>query len=203
VLKLSVLVVSALLFFVSCESIDTHYTHLGIDLDGQNAVDIPKGYKSYTLFINPSYTYNQSQTTEKINALGHHFKKFSDSIGDNNIAVWCGSRNKDKYTLYISRSKQYADKFKLDYNGSPFVIFTDENPDTIAPGKDSHVIILSFANMDVDRIIYVLNAVERKIRQGESNIKFTYYKHLTISASNNLDSFVKDILLALAGKSTQ
>jgi hypothetical protein len=176
-------------------------THLGIEIDDLKS-SIPDGYKTYALFINPSHEYNNKHLNDKIFILSKVFKNFGESIGEKNLAVWCGiiDDNLQKAHFNVSQSKYYADKFTLNYNEGPYVILTDVSPDSISGifPKNGHVMILSFSNIHPDRIVTVLNEVEKRLRGGKGGIKITYYTQIAISRYRDYLDFVKEVLEILS-----
>lgn len=89
--------------------------------------EIPAGYKTYTLFIATSYSYVKRTPKKDMADLKGVIKKFGESIGEGNLAVWAGNPEED--SLNVEIGKTYADRvhkwygLKLDYNDGPFLIF--------------------------------------------------------------------------------
>jgi hypothetical protein len=83
---------------------------------------VPKGYKTYVLFLIPSTEWLDRERLEEIEKLFVHFKRFGESIGDRNAAIWFYKGQSAK--VDVNRCKNYCDAFKLNYNDGPTLFFS-------------------------------------------------------------------------------
>jgi hypothetical protein len=183
---------------------------------------IPKGYKSYTLFLIPSSDWDKDSTRQIVEKMSSNFRNFGESIGSDNLAVWfvifisdmgkLGHHtfydiwpDKEKLSLYEEfqtdyiRSKEYCDKYNLSYNDGPYVVFTTKHPDRATLND---LIILQLNNIRPNRFILLLNDLEQGIRRNEINKKTktlkikNYYEILYKVISSNAE-FMKQVALKI------
>jgi hypothetical protein len=173
-----------------------NFTHLGIALQDQNQ-QLPNGFNNYILFISPSHTYVEKSSQEKLNNLGKAFLNFKKYIGQNNLAVWCGSINKNKFNFNVSLSKYYADRFGLNYNDGPYIIITNVNPSHEDRNTEKPYYI-SFSSINPERIIVILNDVEQQLRTQQTINQRELYlsekKQFIYSNADAAKTFVNDIV---------
>ena len=201
-----VLVGFAAIFAVSCiQKIDD--TPLYWRPDEAAGTKIPDGYKYYTLLINTSVEYRDTSREETLQKLKDIFEEFGAAIGDNNLAVWMSEPG--SIELSVSLGKYYADLvsthsgLELEYSNGPFLVLTEFNPDDFesrVPADSGDVMAISFAGVQPDRVIDVLNHVEARIRRNEVRLGdvdlFIFWTKLKSWWSE--DEVVKDILLTFA-----
>lgn len=187
---------------ISChsDSPGQKYTHIGFETNDPSQI-INDECLSYTLFISTSHSYSddtgKNYTNKKAIKLGEIFERFSESIGKNNCAIWCGQKISGNYSLNVELGKYYADKFRLSYNNGPFVILTKINPTIKNSMINERSLVLSFSNVNSNRIITVLNELERKIRTrqpSDAELQLALYKEIIFSQFENHEDFVKEVL---------
>lgn len=184
-----------LLFIVSCAGPSSNFTHLGTSLRDQKQ-KIPDGFAHYILFISPSHAYVDNNSEDKINILGKAFMNFKKDIGDDNYALWCGPIINKKYKFNVSLSKYFADKYKLDYNDGPFIVITNINPDK-NDRTGEEVYFIYFSNINPERIVVILNEVERELRTKQNISPHIYdvmYRQIIYSKYNSVKSFISDLV---------
>lgn len=198
---LPVKILIILLLLSSCSNPEKHYTHIGFQHNEKLQV-VDHDCNTYIMFFSPSYKYSNDLDKSKINELSNEFDRFSKSIYDNNCAIWCGENSSGRYIFNVALSKYYADIFDLNYNGGPYIVLLNKNPTTNSFIYDSKAIIVGFEQINPERIIRVLNELEKSVRtQKYGELKFTIYNEIFLSKFDNLKQFIREILLALAQNS--
>ncbi len=179
--------------------------------DADGSAQIPSGYDYYTLFINTSHTYANNESDKKLDTLERNFKRFGDSIGDRNLAVWVNEPGSK--SLSVARGKYYADLLSswpgvsLEYSDGPFVVITDLHPSkfTVPKGEspdDPIVISISLGDITAARTIEVLNYVESRIRRDDVSPTKTRLNVWWVRLAGYWDEtefrdFMKDVTIAL------
>jgi len=96
---------------------------------------IPKGYKSWTLFLVCSPEWLLPQNKDRLTDLYHQFRAFGRNIGAEHAAVWFWIRPPRWATdavidnVDVERSVTYCQRFKLPPSGGPYVFGTSTYPD--------------------------------------------------------------------------
>ena len=180
---------------------------------------IPKGYKTYTLFLIPSSEWSTKRQDISEEKLWNNFYDFGRAIGLNNLSVWFVESTKyysyedidangttkqiplaDVYRKIqhikgfntdIIRCKEYCDKFKLDYNEGPFVVITEKHPDECT---EKDIDVVKFNNNSPNKVIRFLNEVERKIRTGKPRKGVSRFTYVSETLSTWLSEHKEDII---------
>jgi hypothetical protein len=166
---------------------------------------IPESFASYSTFLVPDTFVGNKLDWDQILALRRAFEAFGDSIGDRRAAIWFDperhgfirtakseTRNSEPLIsvnplVDTMRSKEYCDKFGLNYNDGPYVVTTRKRPDRISV-KDERVVI-KLGGISPDGLVRVLNVLERDLRsQREIHKRALLYEE------------VKQRILTLAGR---
>jgi hypothetical protein len=96
---------------------------------------IPRGYKSWTLFLVCSHEWILPQNKERVRDLYDQFRAFGRTIGTENAAVWFWIRPPNWATdsvtdnVDVERAVTYCRRFSLPLNGGPYVFGTGIYPD--------------------------------------------------------------------------
>ncbi len=133
--------------------------------------DIPDNYKSYTLFFSTSYQTKEFLTVSSKDELKGYFKKFGESIGEGNVAVWV--RNPDSDDLNIELGKTYADRIhkwynlSLEYSDGPYLVFMTRSPN-VPPMRDDFAVAIGFKDKTSTDIT---KAIEYSLKQKSGEKK--------------------------------
>jgi len=185
-------------------------TPLAWKLEGMS---VPKDFKTYTFFVTTSPEYVGNNWNEVMQALRRNFQVFGDSIGDRNLAVWVNDPGSD--LLSVSRGRYFAERYAsaigttIDYNGGPYVLVTNVHPDELpeatkyANEEEPAVIMIGFNNISPNRVIEVLNALDKHLRYddklvaGPIRMEVLWVKIKSWWDDPDNRSLVKDIVIIL------
>jgi len=154
-----------------------------IPCDGCLRVDLPptqplpSNLSSYSIFLVPSLSTEEKSSAAPIKVLRTEFEAFGDAIGDQRAAIWLKpapypspaalaeeSVALSLHYVDVLRSKDYCDRFGLNYNDGPYVVTTQVRPDLVTP-KDKRVVI-RLGGLSDDDMQHVLNLLEQDLRQA-------------------------------------
>jgi len=177
ILTMSLTLVTSIIFFGGCSSFDKKINKTSSDLFVFIDADtnkIPKNFKTYLLFLQPSYKplYNQAQWDQMYQA----FKELGVSIGKDNAAVWLAQAH--DVSPNIEESRCLIDKInkssnfletKLEYDKSPIIIFSNYNPDTAIRPDGGYYTAIQFEGNDPRAIINFFDKLSQSIRSEKVN----------------------------------
>lgn len=63
----------------------------------------------------------------------------------------------------FGRARSYCDRYHLNYNKGPYIVYTEDHPDSISKPE----IILQLNGIATDQFIIILNKLEQSVRSGE------------------------------------
>lgn len=190
--------------------------------------EIPKNFKSYCLFLIPSEHWLKKEQYKAVGKLWELFVNFGRAIGEDNLAVWFieyeeskltdpipilkhdislkkPKNGKSEYKMFSTdyiRSKNYCDKFNLNYNDGPYIIFTETHPDK---SSTEDILCIKFNNISPDRIIKFINDLEKDIRAGKKPTKpfsvtnYVYERCINFWDTNK-DTFKEIAIGLISGK---
>ncbi len=122
---------------------------------------IPNNFSAYSLFLFPSSEWSKPELQAERYKIRAAFSDFGDSIGNKRAAIWF-STSFNSSTPDVQRSKYFADTFKLNYNDGPFVVTSLKRPDALA--KNDEIVVIKLGGINPDRIVKVLNLLEKDLR---------------------------------------
>lgn len=121
----------------TCLTFAAGSTQMKKDLSPQE--EIPKNFKTWSLFLvcNPKWLESTTpDTSNNLEKLYQSFETFGRTIGDDNAAVWFsltgGQRNADltpTHRIDVERSVRFCAAWKLAPSSSPYVVVTSSYPD--------------------------------------------------------------------------
>jgi hypothetical protein len=201
-LKVQVVLIIALLFLGCSSGVERPeqtFAHFGTTVGRFEPRSVTK-YETITLFFGASMLDNENRTPDSRQIrmkLAENFQSFSSAIGAKNFGLWVGTLSKRDAYFDINQGKAYADFYGQNYNSGPFVVFT-RSEDFIA--KRPQALVLRFQGIGGDRIIYVLNELETKIRTGnQGNPSFELWTQYLLTLKDeyldrNVD-WMKEVVL--------
>jgi len=159
-------------------------------------VPIPEGYQCYVLFLFPSAEWIDKNKNAELSSLFDVFKNFGEAIGNRRAAIWFTKWTKTD--VDINRSKEYCDKFSLNYNDGPYIIVIGKHPAEISTGN---VVVIKLSNISTSRITSILNILEQDLRTERQIQKrallFEEVKQRLLSAVDRHGKELKDIGIKL------
>lgn len=178
-------------FFVSCSSRST-LPPVGLRLQEMKQYKNNQAFNTYTMFFSARLVALSKSEKEKNKLLIEAFENFSTGIGKYNVAIWVG-KNFNKFDTALS--KDLCDKYSVSYTGGPYIVFSRNNPTLgrISINKD---VLLDFSNVNSDRIIYILDDIEQKIRKNSYRKigRTESYKQIVFSKYDNSEEFIKEVV---------
>lgn len=163
--------------------------------------NIPKReYSTYTTYFFAREIDLTKGEIDKQNYLKESFDAFSKSIGENNLAIWFGSIDPSNVKFDIARSKDLCDKYGVSYSGGPYVLITKENP--VDSSKLSNAVLLDFSSVNPERIKYVMDSLEQKIRteRYEEINNIENYKQIVLSKFDDNKGFIQEVVKSILGR---
>ena len=120
------------------------------------------GERNLSLWFYSSYHYPDSRTRVNIKAVitGPQIT-YSQLIKKENLKHYDGAL----MSYDIERAKGYCDRYNLNYNKGPYIIYTESHPDTTLKPE----IILRLNRIPTDIFVRILNLLEQAIRTGEKS----------------------------------
>ena len=145
---------------------------------------IPKGYKTWTLFLVCSPEWLLPQNKDRVTDLYYQFLAFGRSIGQQHAAVWFWIKPPNWATdavidnVDVERSVTYCQRLKLAPSGGPYVFFTSTYPDEISDGISDKTVKVTVAlngrsPADITKLLagwadeLVLNGVPKQAAETE------------------------------------
>ncbi|HEX2853726.1 MAG TPA: hypothetical protein VHO24_10850, partial [Opitutaceae bacterium] len=157
-------------FSSSCGTTATKLYETNLAFHLSDAKQLPTGFATYTFFLVTSGWESEGDAATALTEVEQGFKKFGDTIGDKNLAVWVtGSDGR----LSLSLGRHYADAFSqwarepLNYNEGPFVVVTDTHPSLLAQTRQRTIVIVSLKGLSAQRTRAILNNLELSIRREQ------------------------------------
>jgi hypothetical protein len=132
---------------------------------------IPKGYKSWSLFLicNPEWLLPQNK--DRVTDLYYRFRAFGETIGPEHAAVWFWIRKPNWITdtavdnVDVERSVIYCQRLKLAPSASPYVFLTTKYPESASDRADYFTLALN--GKSPDEIQEILSALtDELVLQG-------------------------------------
>jgi hypothetical protein len=130
---------------------------VNVDLSVRQA--IPRNLATYTLLLVPSDAW-LVKNPKSVGNLRRAFLNFGRSIGPLHGAIWLADPENG---IDVVRSKDYADRFDLDYGDGPYIIFTNQRPDTAGAKR---LIVLRLDGIDVPGTIKLLDQIAGELRNN-------------------------------------
>jgi hypothetical protein len=164
-------------------------------------IQLKKSYELYVTYFAPINIFPSDEYNQKIETLKKSFKDFSKGIGKNVLAIWTGE-SMNKFDSKIS--KDICDKYGLPYVNGSYILITKNDP-IVNKEKQSNYIIISFANINPERIGATISDIEKKIRldkhhQVDNIGVFEAQKQIVLSYKDNYQQYIIDIVTALINK---
>lgn len=140
---------------------------------------VPDNFSSYSIFLVPSILVEGDPW-----ALRSAFDRFGEAIGERRAAIWLDpfpyvffesiedENARDAGNLRgprewphfdVLRSKDYCDRFGLDYNHGPYVVTTKKRPDLVTSNDERIVIRLD--GVSASGMVKILNILEQDLRR--------------------------------------
>lgn len=147
-----------------------------------NAKTLPTEYRTYTIFLVPDATWATNQRAAELATLHQVFRNFGDAIGQSEAAIWLWLPNSAR--VDVLRSKDYCDKWKLNYNDGPYVVTTMIRPDRVTAADDK--LVIKLGGVSPARVARVLNVLEadlrRRLEPRRGNVLYEEVKQALFSA---------------------
>lgn len=112
--------------------------------------------QSYSLFLFPSTEWSKNPDNKR---LLEQFQSFGDAIGDKHLALWFAITADE---IDVLRSKEYCDRFGLNYNDGPYVVTIQKSPATWK--RPDALYTIQLGGISAERRIAVLNVLEQDLR---------------------------------------
>jgi|GEM_PF-3348902 hypothetical protein len=179
---------------------------------------IPDNFLSYSVFLVPNELYAKENIL-LIDDLHKAFNSFGEAIGDKRIAIWFSNDRQAKITeepsfnsnsvlmriqgVDVKRSKDYCDRFGLNYSDGPYVITTKYRPDHVTSADEK--VVIKLKRISPEGIIKILNILEQDLRLDKniSKRQLLYEEvkqRIITTAKAHSDIFEKVITTVIGGK---
>ncbi len=113
-------------------------------------------------------------------------------------AIWFSERTGK--TVDLNRSKYYCDKFKLNYNESPYIVITQKRPDESK--ERDEIVVVKLSNITTYRVVKILNLLEQDLRNNKKlhqrNLLFEEVKQSLLTTAEKFN--LKGMVVGLFGK---
>lgn len=126
--------------------------------------EIPRNLKTYTMFLAPSEAWRSAVESEDLADLRRGFLSFGESIGPAHGAIWLADRMK---VVDVIRSQSYCDRFNLDYDDGPYLVFTEVRPDLTRKAA----IVLRLDGIGPDGAVRIMEALAQDLRREKKPSK--------------------------------
>jgi hypothetical protein len=139
-------------------------------------VPIPKGYKTWSLFLVNNPHWVVAESNDKVKKLYDQFQAFGRAIGRDNVAVWFWSQDNLQDSFYykavdVIRSAEFCEKLRLAPSDGPYILVTTEYPGTglindpsnFLPTKLKSYYIVSLNNKSAEEVMQLLSRIADKI----------------------------------------
>lgn len=134
---------------------------------------VPKGYKSWSLFLVCSPEWLLPQNRDRVRDLYDQFRALGRTIGSENAAVWFWIRRPQWRTdavidnVDVERGVAYCQRFKLPPSGGPYVLTTTTYPESASDAADHSALALSGRNSEeIQKLLAALG--DQLLMQGAS-----------------------------------
>lgn len=122
---------------------------------------IPKGAKSYTLFLMCNAHWMGTDKAADFENLENQFSGFGDVIGDDNFAVWFWKKKVTQGTasdVDVSRSISFCRRWGLNPSEGPFIVVTTHYPDESSSNSlPEGTAVFSLSKMTMPNVIALLD----------------------------------------------